>query len=177
MKPYSLFQCTFLTKCIQIRNISPFLISHENPFRRADFHASFPPGEAMGAAAPEEPTKINDHFQQAHFQSHIPMKRGFYVQNTCHTDKGYDPGQSPGSDSGKRSSRRSPGHNWKNAGRDYAAGAFFVEGKGIRIISELAPWGARCFFWRWYGLRDGSLPQPAGSAWSGWVRSAHRPTR
>ena len=128
-------------------------------------------------AEPSFVSAVNDHFQQAHFQSHIPMKRGFYVQNTCHTDKGYDPGQSPGSDSGKRSSRRSPGHNWKNAGRDYAAGAFFVEGKGLRIISELPPWGVRCFFWRWCGLRGGFLPQPAGSAWSGWVRSAHRPTR
>ena len=43
---------TILTKCISIFYISPFLISHPNRFRSADLGDSFPPGEAMGAAAP-----------------------------------------------------------------------------------------------------------------------------
>ncbi len=43
---------TIFSKCKSVFHISPFLISHPNRFRSADLGDSFPPGEAMGAAAP-----------------------------------------------------------------------------------------------------------------------------
>ena len=46
VKEYNLFQCTFLTKCIQIWNISPFLIRP----RKANW-GTFPPGEGIAHCA------------------------------------------------------------------------------------------------------------------------------
>ncbi|MCI5484757.1 MAG: hypothetical protein MR426_06815, partial [Clostridiales bacterium] len=50
---------TIFTECIGIFYFSPFLISHPNRFRSADLGDSFPPGEAMGAAAPIRYTTVN----------------------------------------------------------------------------------------------------------------------
>ena len=49
---------TIFTKCIPVFHVSPFLISHPNRFRSADLGDSFPPGEAMGAAAPVQKIKL-----------------------------------------------------------------------------------------------------------------------
>ena len=48
----------FFTHCTGNWKISPFLISHQNRFRSADFGDSFPPGEAKGAPAPVRQTPI-----------------------------------------------------------------------------------------------------------------------
>ena len=50
---------TIFTKCTGIFYSSPFLISHPNRFRSTDLGDSFPPGEAMGAAAPIRYTTVN----------------------------------------------------------------------------------------------------------------------
>ena len=73
-KRYNLFQCTFLTKCIQIWNISPFLI---RPSVR--YLSTFPPGEGIALRRPCKHLFIGQLSKTDKHNFQIHPRRGYHI--------------------------------------------------------------------------------------------------